>query len=630
MGSLGASCVIGVNHDSTSCANFSECTIQHLDLRWNVNFQSKTIAASAELTVKILQNKVQHLKLDTSGLEIGRIYWSSSSDAPEQDLKFSLQEASSKVQCFGQNLVIDFPSALSAGNDISIKIDYKIPSGASALQWLEANQTADRKHPFLFSQCQAIHARSIVPCMDTPAVKQTYTAEVSVESPLVALMSAVASADPVPDPADPNRRLFKFEQKVPIPSYLLAIVVGYLERRELGSRCAVWSEPSLANACEYEFQETDNMLLTAEKLLGPYVWGRYDILVLPPSFPFGGMENPCMTFATPTLLAGDRSLTFVVAHEIAHSWTGNLVTNATWDHFWLNEGHTTFMERKISGKLARSEPHRHFLAFNGWKSLEYAVNEQMSPTDPLTRLVVDLGETDPDHAFSTVPYEKGHTLLFYLEQKVGGPAVFEEFLRSYIEEFKYKSITTDVWKDYLETYFGEKGIKFDDVNWESWLYTPGMPPLKPEYDQTLVEESTKLCDKWVSAKESQVESFKADEFIRMSAHQREEFLSQLLAAERLPHYKLIKMEELYELNATENSEIRFAWIRLGLRAQWPEIVPLAQQFVTAQGRMKFTRPVYKDMFEWEHTKQVATETFRKNRAFMHSTTEGIIAKMLQV
>ena len=333
-----------------------------------------------------------------------------------------------KDASLGSALVVELPEELAkTGTSVKITISYATSPEASGIQWLAAAQTAGKTHPYLFTQCQAIHARSVLPCQDTPAVKCQYAARITVPSALTALMSAasVSSSEPISavaaageDGGDgPSMRTFSFEQKVPVQSYLIALVVGALESHDLSERCRVWSEPQQIEASAREFGEVEEMLQAAESLLGPYVWGRYDLLVLPPSFPYGGMENPMLTFVTPTLLAGDRSLTSVVIHEITHSWTGNLVTNAGWEHFWLNEGFTVFAERKIYGAL-KGEAMRQAACIGGLDALRSSI-DHFGADHKFTRLCPPMDSaTDPDDAFSSVPYEKGSNLLYYPEQLV--------------------------------------------------------------------------------------------------------------------------------------------------------------------------------------------------------------------
>uniref|UniRef100_A0A2I3H787 Leukotriene A4 hydrolase n=1 Tax=Nomascus leucogenys TaxID=61853 RepID=A0A2I3H787_NOMLE len=419
--------------------------------------------------------------LDTKDLTIEKVVING------QEVKYALGERQSYK---GSPMEISLPIALSKNQEIVIEISFETSPKSSALQWLTPEQTSGKEHPYLFSQCQAIHCRAILPCQDTPSVKLTYTAE------------------------------------VPIPCYLIALVVGALESRQIGPRTLVWSEKEQVEKSAYEFSETESMLKIAEDLGGPYVWGQYDLLVLPPSFPYGGMENPCLTFVTPTLLAGDKSLSNVIAHEISHSWTGNLVTNKTWDHFWLNEGHTVYLERHICGRLF-GEKFRHFNALGGWGELQNSV-KTFGETHPFTKLVVDLTDVDPDVAYSSVPYEKGFALLFYLEQLLGGPEIFLGFLRAYVEKFSYKSITTDDWKDFLYSYFKDKVDVLNQVDWNAWLYSPGLPPIKPNYDMTLTNACIALSQRWIIAKEDDLNSFNATDLKDLSSHQLNEFLAQTL------------------------------------------------------------------------------------------------------
>jgi len=322
------------------------------------------------------------LILDTRDVNVASVRLEGSAEA----LSFALAVPH---EAFGAALVITLPTSVQ-NTPFVVAIEYSTTPACTALQWLEPQQTAGKQKPFLFSQCQAIHARSLVPCQDTPAVKFTYGALVTAPDGLVVLMSAIKNEDTAEGSS--------FTQSVPIPAYLLAIVVGNLESRVIGPRSKVWSEPQLIEASAFEFSETESFITTAESIVGPYVWGVYDLLVLPPSFPFGGMENPCLTFVTPTLLAGDKSLANVVAHEISHSWTGNLVTNANPEHFWLNEGHTVFLERKIGGRLFGGEPYRDFTALGGWNDLKYAI-DTLGESSPLTALNPTLRNIDPDGPF---------------------------------------------------------------------------------------------------------------------------------------------------------------------------------------------------------------------------------------
>ncbi|XP_018602617.1 leukotriene A-4 hydrolase-like [Scleropages formosus] len=604
--------------DSCSFSSFSKCITKHLNLCYHVDFDSHVLKGRVALTVEVLEDKFSTLTLDTRDLKIFKV------TANGQEAKFALGVLDAVK---GTPLEISLPFELSRGQHVIVEVTYETSPKASALQWFAPEQTAGKKHPYLFSQCQAIHCRAMVPCQDTPSVKHTYYAQVSVPRELVALMSAVRDGQEV-DPEDSNRTIFRFRQTVPMPSYLIAIVVGALEYRKVGPRSSVWSEKELVDLAAFEFSETESMLRIAEDLVGPYVWQQYDILVLPPSFPYGGMENPCLTFATPTLLAGDKSLSNVIAHEIAHSWTGNLVTNKTWEHFWLNEGHTVYLERMI-GRFLQSEQFRQFMAIGGWKELKETVNT-LGAKSPFTNLVINLDGVDPDDSFSSIPYEKGFALLYHLEELMGGPEVFMGFIKSYIQLFAYRSVTTEDWKNYLFSYFKDKVDILNKVDWNTWMHTPGMPPVKPQYDTTLADACTALCQRWKKASEEDLANFSPNDLKAFSSHQLIEFLAQLLQEEALPLTHVKKMQEMYNFNNINNSEIRFRWLRVCLRAKWEDAVPLALKMVTEQGRMKFTRPLYRELYNFEKFREKVVSNFMKNRPSMHQVTASLVAKDLKV
>jgi len=363
-------------------------------------------------------------------------------------------------------------------------------------------------------------------------------------------------------------------------------------------------------------------------LNGPYVWTSYDILVLPPSFPFGGMENPCLTFATPTLLSGDKSNADVIAHEIAHSWTGNLVTNFNFEHFWLNEGFTVFVERKIVGRL-HGEAYRHFSAILRWTELEECVNKVFGADNPLTKLVVDLNGVDPDDAFSVIPYEKGSTFLWYLEELVGGGEQFEPFLRSYYDKFKYQSITSDMFKNYFLEYFSSlESIK--KIDWDTWFYSPGMPPYKPNFDSSLATACRGLAKRWQDWDTSKDCPFDGSELETFKSEQTVEMLNTLLKGDPLSIKALEKMESLYKLSENRNVEVVFRWIRVGLAARWKTILPLAVDLVSKQGRMKFVRPLYRDLYAWQDERQLAIDTFQKNKDKLMGMARDMVAKDLHL
>ncbi|GIY29295.1 leukotriene A-4 hydrolase [Caerostris darwini] len=559
-------------NDPNSFSNPESCIVTDIDLHLEVDFEKHVLSGYVDLSID-RKNMKADLLLDTRDLTIHNV-------RNKNNLNKMTFNVGESVGDFGSKLEVKLPKR--GAKRAIIRVEYETSANASGLQWLEPEQTAGKKQPYMFSMCQAIHARSVFPCQDTPGVKAPYTATITAPFELIVLMSAVRDGEEMA--GDPLMKTYKFVQKIPIPSYLFAIVIGALESRQIGPRTHVWSEKEYVDKCAEEFSETEQMLKCAEELLGEYVWEIYDLLVLPPCFAFGGMENPCLTFVTPTLLAGDKSLVSTIAHEIAHSWTGNLVTNRNFEHFWLNEGFTTFFERKIVGRM-HGEPSRHFECVGGWTELESEV-KRLGEKHNFTKLVPDLKGVDPDEAFSSIPYEKGQALLFYLESILGGPEEFEKFLKAY--------------------HFEDKKDILDKVEWDAWLYEPGMPPVKPEYDYSLPRDFT-IKD---------IEDFTSGQF--------REFLGFLDQEEPLSVKKVEKLDEVYKLSEKNNAEIKFRWIRLNLRSHQKGIISEAVKFITRQGRMKFVRPIYRCLHDWDETRELAIATYNKHSAeMMHATSQGV-------
>ncbi|RZF35040.1 hypothetical protein LSTR_LSTR009632 [Laodelphax striatellus] len=602
--------------DPNSYSNPDEAVVKNLHISLNVDFDKHVLSGFVDLEIRKKNEAVNQIILDTSLIKLQSVI----NLLDNSQLSFVLDSEDEK---FGSKLTVDLPKTNDL--DLKIRINYETNARASALQWLEPDQTAGGKHPYMFSQCQPIHCRSIIPCQDTPGVKMPYSAEISAPSDLTVVMSALKQGSPVVS-ANGTKK-YTFKQDVPMPSYLIAIAVGNLTSKPLGPRSNVWAEPEFVEAAAFEFSETEKMIATAEELCGEYVWGLYDVLLMPPSFPYGGMENPCLTFVTPTLLAGDRSLACVVAHEISHSWTGNLVTNRNFEHFWLNEGFTMFLERKILGRM-QGEAARQFAALNGLNDLRECF-KVLKEDNVLTKLVVDLKGIHPGEAFSSCPYEKGFSFLFYLEQLVGGPESFEPFLKKYLNHFKYKSIDTDDFKNFFLEYFSEnEAVK--SIEWTKWLDTCGMPYKIPSYDKSLAEACDKFASDWINWDCCGEPTFTADDLTKFTPPQREQFLSQLLLADSFPTRKVQAMQKLYNLNSVNNCEIKFRWLRLCLKAKWTDAVPLVKDFVTKYGRMKYVRPLYRDLYGWEEMRQEAIDTFEKNKHKMMHVSAAMVANDLKL
>ncbi|KAJ3010494.1 Leukotriene A-4 hydrolase [Thoreauomyces humboldtii] len=606
--------------DPNSFANTDEITISHTHLSLDVDFEKRLLVGSVVHTASVLKDNTKEFVLDTSHLSIQKI---TLVGEKTEELKYDIAERDEK---YGSKLTIKFNSPLPSGTSVKVHIDYSTTNHCTALQWLTPSQTVGKQFPYLFSQCQAIHARSLVPISDTPSVKITYSADITAPSSLRVLMSAVRSGE---EDVGNDKKLFKFHQDVSIPSYLIAIAVGNLASRKIGPRSTVWSEPEVVEAAAWEFADTEEFISTGEDLLTPYDWGIYDLLVLPASFPYGGMENPCLTFVTPTLLAGDRSLVDVVAHEIAHSWMGNLVTAQNWESFWLNEGFTVFIERKIIGRL-QGQSHLEFDAIIGYKALQEAVDHYDEIKRPeFTCLCPRLHGEDPDEAFSSVPYEKGFNFLFYLEKALGGAAVFEPYLKAHVTRFAHKSINTDDFKAYLYEFFASKKDILDKVDWKAWFHTPGMPPVDNHFDDSLAKACQGLADSLTKTPEDPNPKFDKPAFEAFTSGQKVMFLEKLLQKPVLPHPLLAGMQEAYGLADVKNAEIRFRWQWLCLNAGYTAVFPQVTRFLTEVGRMKFVRVLFRALNTCPGGgKELAKKTFLENRTFYHPICAAMVAKDL--
>ncbi|PJF16672.1 Leukotriene A-4 hydrolase/aminopeptidase [Paramicrosporidium saccamoebae] len=645
--------------DPNSVANIDVFQTTHIHLAWDVDFDTSTIDGTATLTLKRVGDGNQ-LVLDCSHLVIHNII--ETNDLSSAPLNHDFKPSAS---LFGGSLTITLPE----GRDTyTISINYATTDKSSALQWLTPEQTLGKVYPYLFSQCQAIHARTMLPCQDTPAIKATYSASVRVPSPLNAVMSANRRKES--EASSSEGRYFEFKQTTPIPAYLIAIAVGDIHSKEIGPRSVVWSETKNLEAAAEEFSETEAFIETAESLVGPYVWERYDILVLPPSFPYGGMENPCLTFITPSLIAGDKSLVNVLAHEISHSWTGNLVSCASWEHFWLNEGFTRFLERKILAK-ARSEAERQLRSTTGLSALKEDL--EFLKNGPLTQLVPDLSADSPDDAFSQVPYEKGYMLLYTLEQLVGAKK-FETCFRAHIEKFAGRSIDTDQFKTFIMYHFvddhpvHQQLVKFP---WDEWFYGTGLGPSTPTFSEELVTPCKQLAESWIetditnemefgdigamhnnpssmngAASENAPNDYgkwhsrlwketgviNEIEFSSLGAWQKVLFFGNLLESEHVLSVKMInKIADDYSLHTCTNVEVLLKWYQLCIKSRAIRFYEMAAHYAVAHGRMRYNRPIYRALYNSGPIGQdLALETFKLHRAVYHPIAVQMISKDLNL
>ena len=584
-----------------SCAMPEQVAVKHLHLDLKVDFEVKQLSGFAELTIQ-RTNKNKPLMLDTSGITVNSVI-----GGDGEELVWMFQES---VAGLGRPLMIELP----ADSDLDkVRIGYSTSPAAEAVQWLSPEQTTDKQHPFLFTQSQAILARTWVPCQDTPAVRMTYSAKIEVPKQLLAVMSAS-------NPQSKNDSgVYEFEMKQPIPSYLLALAVGDLKFKQLGPRSGVYAEPSVLKAAVWELHDTERMISAAEKLYGAYRWDRYDVIFLPSSFPFGGMENPRLTFATPTILAGDRSLVALIAHELAHSWSGNLVTNATWDDFWLNEGFTVYFEQRIMEALYGRE-YSEMLARLTLDGLLEEIKE-LEARD--TWLKLNLKGRNPDDGMTSIAYDKGYFFLRMLEEKVGRDK-WDEFLKTYFDKFAFQSMTTEGFLEYLQANLKVEG---ESIDFAEWVYVAGLPENCPVVKteelakvETAAEEFLKGAKALTIAGKFETEKW--------TTHHWNHFLRSL--TEGMSPEQMKELDEVFRFTQSGNSEITHDWLHHVIASEYQPAMEKLEFFLTSQGRRKFLRPLYDRLAKSEKGMELAKQIYAKARSGYHAVSRQTIDEILGV
>lgn len=577
--------------DAHSFSNPSEAVAKHLDLDIKVDFDTQTISGKASWTIENT-SQGNEIIFDENTLNITKVTLGDD----EKPAKFTLGK---EVEFHGKPLKITIEPTTT-----KVNIYYSTSKESVALQWLKPEQTADKKYPFVFSQGESVWSRTWIPCQDSPGIRFTYNAKVTVPKHLIALMSAV-------NPKKKNDTgVYTFKQKRAIPSYLMAIAVGDVEFKPINPRTGVYAEHSVIEKAKWEFADLGKMVMAAEKLFGSYRWGRYDVIVLPPSFPFGGMENPNLTFLTPTVLAGDRSLTSLLAHELGHSWSGNLVTNATWDDIWLNEGFTTYVEHRI-GEEVFGVAEAQMQSVLSRKVLKNNLAE-LGNDNPDTRLKTNSTGKNPDDALSDIAYEKGYALLQTIEAAVGRQR-FDKFLTNYYNDHAFQSITTEDFVDYYNKNLikGDKALA-EKIKIEDWIYKTGIPsniinPVSEDFNAIDAIQKTwrKTGVKGLSQKIK-------------STNEKQHFIDYLPGDLTAP--EMAEIDKEFNFTNGGNFVVRRQWFIIAIQHHYKAAYPAIEQFLTSYSRTYSLTPLYKEMIKTPQGKIWAKQIYTKAKSGYHATT----------
>lgn len=582
--------------DIHSFAKPLEARVTHLDLDLDVDFAARRVGGTAALDIE-RRPDAREIILDSKGLEIHSV-----TDAAGQPLEWSMGAAD-------ETLGAPFRIALRPDTR-RILIRYTSAPGAGALQWLTPEQTAGKRHPYLFSQGQAIENRTWIPTQDSPGIRQSWEARVRVPAPLTVAMSAQRVGEPIDEGAS---RVFTYRMRHPVAPYLIAIGVGDIAFQPLGPRSGVWAEPAVLPAAAAELADTEKMIDAAEAMFGPYLWDRYDMLVLPPSFPFGGMENPMLTFLTPTFIAGDRSLVSLIAHELAHSWSGNLATNATWADFWLNEGTTTYATYRIIEALYGDKRAAQQYAL-GFDSLMREIEEIGGMNHPDTRLHIELAGRNPDDALTEIAYEKGAAFLRTIESIVGRER-FDAWLKGWFERHEFEPVTSAIFLADIREHLVRGDPELERrLMLDQWVYQPGLPANLVRPDPNAFAEVDAAVEQFASRRE-----IPAQQWPGWSTDERLRFLNRL--PRQIQPAEMAQLDQRLNLSQTRNNEVLFAWLELAVANRYEAAVPALERFLTTQGRRKFVGPLIEALAKDEQWgRPIAVRIYRQARPLYHPIT----------
>lgn len=582
-------------YDPHSYTDIDQGQVKHIDLSFDVDFDRRQLQVGASYTMD--QEIEGSLYFDARDFEIRRIH------AEGRELSWELDR---EDPILGQRLHIQGLNGINA-----FTIEGTTSPQASALQWLIPAQTSGNKYPYLYSQCQAIHARSIFPCQDTPTVRFTYRVEVTAPAPLVTLIAGSSLGHH----KNGDKNVYLFQMAQPIPAYLFAIAVGDIQFRSIGDRCGVYAEPERIEAAALEFANTEIILDAAEKLFGPYVWDRYDLLILPPSFPYGGMENAQLTFLNPMYIVGDQSETIIVNHELAHAWTGNLITNASWEDFWLNEGWTTYAQYRITEAI-ESREYAQFRAALG-RDYMFEDMKEVGFDSPQTQLCFPMKGLHPDEVISTIPYQKGNAFLVRLEEIVGREK-FDGFIKEYISKFQFQSLTTGEFEVFLDQHLPEV---FQSVDVKAWLYEPGFPEDAPIFQSSILDNINKKIEDFNA--EQPISKTEVADWTPAEINFFLRTIPQTIKAERCR-----TLESLFDLATKQNASVLTFFYVIALQSGYREAFPRIEQFVQEIGRTFLLLRIYRAMISSEWSKMEVRRVFEAAKPRYHPITQATIEQVL--
>lgn len=598
-------------HDPMSFANLADVETTHVHFKLNADFEKKRFSGYIEHQLRWKTNS-QVLQLDSKNLVIDKV--SFFSEGSWKALPSSAVVLAQPDPILGQKLTLSFPSQPS-----TVRIYYQTTEKSSGLQWLSKEQTYDKTLPFMFSQSQAIHARSWMPIQDTPAMRITYSADITTPKQLFAVMSADNAKNLTKNKKVAVDGSYTFNMQQAIPPYLIAIAIGDIRYQAMSDQTGIYAEPYILEKAAKEFEDTQAMMDATNKLYGEYAWGQFDILVLPPSFPFGGMENPRLTFATPTVIAGDKSLVSLIAHELAHSWSGNLVTNATWNDLWLNEGFTTYVENRIMEEVFGKDRAIMEQAL-GLNSLR---RDLVNMEPKATTLKADLAGQDPDYAFSEIPYVKGQMFLLWLEA-IYGRETFDEFVKGYFAHFSFRSLDTTTFLTYIEKHLINKyPNKATMQQIRTWIFGQGLSAMTPN----------PTSDAFTKVKQAQVSWLNGDiptnqlPVKTWTVHEWLFFINQL--PRDLSYVDMAKLDSAFRLSQTQNAEIAFAWFNLAIGNGYGRIYAPLEEYLVGIGRRKLIIPLYRKLLSTKGKADWARKVFKKARPGYHPTAQQILDNIME-